>query len=590
MVKKKKEKKDLKKIIKDFRLIPQLIFLIVFLAAHDPIFISVCDEMKIETTDERYNTYWYGVYAVEGAFWLYLFWKIYREVVYFKKTGRNLPKDHGRYQRSYYELVEYFENSCPQRLDPETLPIKNWWDSTGLILGKVGNRLISYEPIKDGIVLFVWGRPGVGKSTAVIAPTCITFCGSLIVLDVKGELAKIARKNGVKKRILTFSTIDYEHSSHFDPLADIRTMDDEHRAEALDNLAITLIPEEASENAAYFIKVARGFFTGIFLIKLHEDNTISFYDICREICLNGYAYWGAMIDESGYETAMKYTTRFRDENEKNVGSGYGKLPESLQIFVNPQLGSLLVNDDHCISPADLDDGETQIYLQIDSTEVAHFSPLIGMFFEMFLKGTLKRRAEQERSGDRRYKPLAFVLDEFKQIPEMPSLMQMAELGRGFNCSIMIACQSITQVDERYGEMKRKTLVDCGRGHVFLSLTDPDTRDWGSRLIGDQKVLHITNNVDLNGKPAGRSVSEATERAVSPEAFSLLPNDESIIIYLDGMYVQGQKTVYYEMPKKLVKPADVSSAEPEELAIPDSASDQDLEEPVLLLEDHELSEK
>lgn len=68
------------------------------------------------------------------------------------------------------------------------------------------------------------------------------------------------------------------------------------------------------------------------------------------------------------------------------------------------------------------------------------------------------------------------------------------------------------IEKHYGLAGRKLLMDCVKVNCFLSIMDPDTRDWASRLIGTKKVLKISNSEQQtqNGT-SGRSVTEAREK-------------------------------------------------------------------------------
>ena len=105
---------------------------------------------------------------------------------------------------------------------------------------------------------------------------------------------------------------------------------------------------------------------------------------------------------------------------------------------------------------------------------------------------------------------------------------------------------MAQVEKHYGDKGAVELMDCARGHVIMSLQDPDTRDWASRLIGTRKVLRQGSSSDYKGEDSGsRSSSEDRERVFEPESFGLLPDDDSVVVYMDGHYVKGQKTYYFK---------------------------------------------
>lgn len=71
------------------------------------------------------------------------------------------------------------------------------------------------------------------------------------------------------------------------------------------------------------------------------------------------------------------------------------------------------------------------------------------------------------------------------------------------------------IEKHYGTAGRKLLMDCTKAHCFLSIMDPDTRDWASRLIGTKKCLKVSNS-EQNQKDgtSGISVTETREKSMS----------------------------------------------------------------------------
>ncbi len=508
-----------------------------------------CEALSLD--DESAEAVGHAAACADMAMWCYAAMATLRRRRYYRLTGRDYGKDRRRYSPlSYSDLVTAFEPALQQEVDVDSLPRMNWRESSGIVLGKVKGRLISYEPGKDGVVVFAWGAPGTGKSSSIIAPSCIRFAGSAVVLDVKGELYAISVKNGRSRRTKCFSLLSPSISARFDPLSLIRAADDDTREELLGVLSIIVVPDEASKDAAYFVKVARAFFMGIFLFVLHIDAGREFPSLCMDISLHGYQEWGSMIEQSGYEIASKYTNRFKDENPANVGGGFSKLVEALSLYTSMPLKELLCTGGEQISPEDLDAGDTDIFIQVDSTRVGYYSSIIGMLFEVLLKGTLERRTLQDRHSDGKtvFRPCCFVLDEFGQLPAMPSLLQMAALGRGYCCSLLISCQSLAMIDQHYGEPGRKALMDCAKGHAFLSIMDPDTREWASRLIGTRVVLKVGKSEQSDKhRGSGRSISMERERIIEPEDFGRLPEMDKAVIYYGGRYIIADKTYYFKQP-------------------------------------------
>jgi len=535
--------------VKYYRLIFHAIFALVLYLIRDYAFDFFCMITQVTERDRIfYKLYGITVPILLIVIWVLVFFTMTRDRAYKYKTGRSFGYDSSHYKRSYYELVEYFQDADPMKMDIAALPTMSWKESSGLIFGKKGNKLISYEPNKNGICAMVWGAPGDGKTTSTIITSCRQFGlkknaagkwvqkGAVMVTDLKGDIYEANKKY---RRIKRFSTIHWQESAHYDPLVDVRKMKNpSERAIFLENLAITIIPEEQGADSKYFVDGARDFFTGISLYLLNQDSTISFPAIIEEIVIGNYSKWVLEIMKSEDKSAQAYTNHFYGENEKNVSGTYSKLVSSARLFGTDIMKTLLTNDDNVISPADLENC-TDIYIQVDPNQITLMAPVIAMLYQAFMSAMLYRKEGQDP-------PIAFVLDEFGQIPAMPVIAQSAALMRAYNCSLLFSCQSLAMLEKHYGVAGRKLLMDCVKVNCFLSIMDPDTRDWASRLIGTRKVLKISNSEQQtqNGT-VGRSVSEAREKIFEPEAFGDLPNTDELVIYYKGKYVKAEKTYYFK---------------------------------------------
>lgn len=200
--------------------------------------------------------------------------------------------------------------------------------------------------------------------------------------------------------------------------------------------------------------------------------------------------------------------------------------------------TLLSNEGTQISPADLENC-TDIYIQVDPNQMELMTPVIAMIYQTFMSAMLYRHEGQNP-------PIAFILDEFGQLPEMPVISQSAALLRAYNCSLLLSCQSLAMIEKHYGIAGRKLLMDCTKVHCFLSIMDPDTRDWASRLFGTRKVLKLSTSEQISDhSSSGRSVAEAIEPILAPDDFGNLPNKKTVAIYYRGKYIEAQKTSFFD---------------------------------------------
>lgn len=244
-------------------------------------------------------------------------------------------------------------------------------------------------------------------------------CGAVMVTDLKGD---IYAANKDYRKIKRFSTINWKESAHYDPLVNARKMSVNDRAIFLENLAITIIPDDGSADSKYFTDGARDFFTGICLYLMNQNINISFPEIIQQIVIGNYSKWVIEIMKSSDRSAQAYTNHFYGENEKNVSGTYSKLVSSTRLFGTEIMQTLLKNDNNCISPDDLENC-IDIYIQLDPNKMALYAPVIGMIYQDFLSNALYRKIGQTGQTGQT-PPIAYIIDEFGQIPAMPVIVFM----------------------------------------------------------------------------------------------------------------------------------------------------------------------
>ena len=154
-----------------------------------------------------------------------------------------------------------------------------------------------------------------------------------------------------------------------------------------------------------------------------------------------------------------------------------------------------------------------------------------MIVQIFLNSFIMRDKNPYagRMPDGTLRPCLMCLDEFAQLSTLKyEVVATAFMTlRSKNVSIACALQSKSSLAEMFhSENASMSLIDCVTTFCFLSIQEVQTREWASKLIGERKVLRISNSLTggSNGKKSnGKSVQEATEPIFSPADFGNLIN-------------------------------------------------------------------
>ena len=553
-----------------YRIVEFIALGLLFSILNPFIFYFICMALKISSKSILFQIFEILVPGFLVFLWLSLFAFLFRAKRYTYVTdGRNFRKDRRKFNRSYRELVEYFSSEKNQKIDELQLPLTDWKEAEGIILGKTkNNRLFHIPSGTDGKNYFIFGLPASGKTAGPIICSCLRWGmhhplnvhipgtdGSIFCIDLKNDIWKVTQRYRCIKR---FNLMNPEESCHFNPLAGIEKLSIDERCNFIENMGYNIIPEASGSDGKYFKDTAEDFFNGIALYLLDKDINTSFPTIINAVLSGNAIDWVKRIVSDGSQESKNRLASKWGENEKNLSGGYSLLAQSCRKFSSETLLYLLDNkpDYEYISVQNLEDGY-DVYIQLDQADMQNYSALLSLITQTFLNGFLKRennpRAGRLPNGTLR--PIAFILDEFAQLKNMKyeSIATAFMTLRSRNISIVCALQSLSSISEMFhSENATKSLVDCVSTFCFLSVQDVETRKWASDLIGTHKVLKLSNTLGHSAQGSqndGRTVSEAREPIIFPEEFGSLKdvfnNRDEIIIYSNGKYLRANKQYYFK---------------------------------------------
>lgn len=474
------------------------------------------------------------------ALWALFYFIFLREVRYRDKTGRSFGSDHRRYGWTWGELVEYFKDADNKRILKDELPDGNWKTSEGIILGHVGGKLVKRD--SDGVGnLALFSLPGGGKTTSQIIPTAMRFKGSVLCIDIKGDVLNWVRKH-IKRKIKIFAPDNAKISCHFDPLGGIKSMNITERKAFIENLGFALIPDEPGDNSKFFVDGGRDFWNGVSLYMLAKDINTSFMDIVNAILTEDPFTWIVRIKDSDVYEAKIFTDGYFGGNERNISGQWKKTCDAVRPFTNGALATLLQSADDAITPKTLDSGY-DIYIEIPQDKIQMYAPVTTIIVQNFMTYFMGR---PDSSTGAKIRPILMLLDEFPQLHfNIETLLSAMETLRSKKVSLFLAQQSLASLSRRYGEDGCREIIDNCAYISVMSAQDPKSRKFFQELIGTRKVLKVGKTDSSHGtgnNTNSRSVQEAREPVYQPEDFGNL--NDKVVIVAEGRYIEADKCKCY----------------------------------------------
>lgn len=534
---------------------------------YTPIFEWCCLSLKLRENSSLYPLIQYGLMAFLAAFWIYLFFTKIRSQRYKYLTGRSYAKDHHQYNKTYTELVDFWEKSDPYKIDIEKqLPVEDWHTAEGVILGKAKDKFGTYHLLKRDSTapgnLICFGRPGCGKSTTQAATTAARFnadrtdggCG-VFAISIKGDLLNFVKDK--RKNIKVFTPDNAVGSCHYDPFAGLSEMSLTDKRTFAENMSQIICPDEEGENAAFFVEGARDYFCSIllYLCFMHETGKISgplrFPEFVDAILNDNVFNVTMTIKASGCRIAGEYTNSYEGSSEKNVSGIYNHLVKNIRPFHTGALAELLDGKGDCITPDDLNSSD--IYIDVPQDKYSVYAPVISIIISNFLQSFMRR---PDVSSGEETVPILFLLDEAVQLQIPFKILDSAmSTLRSKKVTLFLLMQSIAQLEAKYGDVQAREIIDlCSYISVF-NAQDPKSREFFQKLIGTRKILKRSTSLSSKSeydKTAGESVTVEEECIFKAADFGDLNVTDKkgnvthhVLIYAEGKYLLCETTPCYQ---------------------------------------------
>ena len=145
----------------------------------------------------------------------------------------------------------------------------------------------------------------------------------------------------------------------------------------------------------------------------------------------------------------------------------------------------------------------------------------------------------------------FVFDEFANIGTIPDFERMITVTRSRNIAVSMICQSLSQLDENYGENNAATIVNACDTMLYLGGKSADTNQKIAEMIGKQTVANVSVNDSRGNNPTYTHNYGLIERdLMQGSEISRMPKDEALVLIKRGASVQGQEVRAFVAPPRI----------------------------------------
>jgi type IV secretion system protein VirD4 len=209
------------------------------------------------------------------------------------------------------------------------------------------------------------------------------------------------------------------------------------------------------------------------------------------------------------EEAERAYLATQNREERQRSSVYTTAEMIVAAFADPVVAAETAGADY--SPAALLGGAADtLYLCAPLHEQERLRPLFSMVVQELLALVYETAAG---TGGPLDPPLLLLLDEAANIAPIPNLDEIAATGAGQGIQVLSVFQDLAQINARWGR-RAATILNNHRAKLIGSgISDPDTLNWASRVIGSGEFEQRSRTAGERGR---RSTTQGdTYRDLAP---------------------------------------------------------------------------
>ncbi|MBI1246112.1 MAG: IncP-type conjugal transfer protein TraG [Alphaproteobacteria bacterium] len=429
----------------------------------------------------------------------------------------------------------------------------------GVVLGRYGEEYLRHDG-PEHVLCFAPTRSG--KGVGLVVPTLLTWPGSAIVHDIKGENWQLtAGFRAQHGRVLLFDPTNAK-SSAYNPLLEVRRGEWEVRD--VQNIADILVdPEGSLEKRNHWEKTSHALLVGAILHVLYaeQDKTLAgvaafLSDPQRPIESTLAAMMRtAHLGEAGPHPVIASAARELLNKSDNERSGVLSTAMSfLGLYRDPVVAEVTRRCDWRIT--DLTGGKrpATLYLVVPPSDINRTKPLI----RLILNQVGRRLTEDLQAKGGRYR-LLLMLDEFPALGRLDFFESALAFMAGYGLKSFLIAQSLNQIEKAYGA--NNSILDNCHVRVSFATNDERTAKRVSDALGTATEMRAMRNY------AGHrlspwlghlmvSRSETARPLLTPGEVMQLPATDEVVMVAGLAPIRAKKARYYEDPRfeKRILPA------------------------------------
>lgn len=419
-------------------------------------------------------------------------------------------------------------------------------DGDGVILGQLGNDIVVAHPEHH---IQLKAPTGAGKGVAIVLPNLLSWNGSAVVNDIKGENFEMTSRfrQAYGHEIYVFNPSSNERRTHrWNPLGYL-SADPMLQGKEIQQIAAMLWPPSEDKGEPWKPGSRNLFAAAVrWLVETKEEPTLP--KVARFVAtLQEAAIKNEILarKEAGAPFSGELVTGFAQYfsmPEKMRESVRGDFNTGLEVVTNDPLLSLALSGND-FDLRMLRKRPMTIYVITPGPDLSRLQRIINIFFQQ--AASFNSETEFGQEPDHRCQ-LMLLMDEFTSMGDVAAVVDKISYFRSYGIKLVTIYQSESQIEGVYGEHRTATFRENHKTRLAFTPVDREEADRISKSL----PATTSYSKSKSGRKTERktySENEAARQLMLPDEVMYMPEDEVIVFTPYIPPTKMKKVSYFNNP-------------------------------------------
>jgi type IV secretion system protein VirD4 len=418
----------------------------------------------------------------------------------------------------------------------------------GVLIGRWRDQYLRHDG-PEHVLCFAPTRSG--KGVGLVVPTLLTWPGSAIVHDIKGENWSLTAGWRARfGRVLLFDPTNVL-SAAYNPLLEVRRGEWEVRD--VQNIADVLVdPEGALERRNHWEKTSHSLLVGAILHVLYAEADKTLAGVANflsdprrpiETTLRAMMTTPHLGDRGVHPVVASSARELLNKSDNERSGVLSTAMSFLGLYRDPVVAAVTRRCDWRIRDLVEEKAPASLYLVVPPSDISRTKPLV----RLILNQIGRRLTEELESNGRRHR-LLLMLDEFPALGRLDFFESALAFMAGYGLKSFLIAQSLNQIEKAYGQ--NNSILDNCHVRVSFATNDERTAKRVSDALGTSTEMRAMKNY------AGHRLSpwlghlmvsrqETARPLLTPGEVMQLPPEDELVLVSGCHPIRAKKARYFE---------------------------------------------